>query len=58
MPATKHDALTWAEIARVVAIGAQIELRKAKGKKFAHLEKQADAIIAKAEAREAARGKK
>ncbi|MBL3670247.1 hypothetical protein JL475_30585 [Streptomyces sp. M2CJ-2] len=55
MPATNHDALTWGEIARVVAIGAQIQRRKARGKGVARLERQAEEIVAKAEARENAR---
>ncbi|MFJ3024104.1 hypothetical protein ACIPH4_24630 [Streptomyces tendae] len=59
MPATNHDDLTWGEIARVVAIGAKIQRRKARGKGgTARLEKQADEIVAKAQAREAARRKK
>ncbi|MFJ7229805.1 hypothetical protein ACIQVF_09700 [Streptomyces tendae] len=59
MPATNHDDLTWGEIARVVAIGAKIQRRKARGKGgVARLEKQADQIVAKAQAREAARRSK
>lgn len=57
MPATNHDPLTWGEIARVVAIGAKVQRRKARGKSTRALEKQADDIVAKAEAREAARKK-
>lgn len=58
MPATNHDALTWGEIARVVAIGAKIQRRKARGQGTKRLEQQADDIIAKAEAREKARTSK
>ena len=58
MPATNHDDLTWGEIARVVAIGAKVQRLKARGKGTKRLEKQADDIIAKAQAREAARRKK
>ena len=58
MPATNHDDLTWAEIARVVAIGAQIQRRRARGKGTARLEKQAEQIIADARAREQARRRK
>jgi hypothetical protein len=53
MPATNHDDLTWGEIARVVAIGAKVQRLKARGKGTKRLEKQADDIIAKAQAREA-----
>ena len=55
MPATNHDPLTWGEVARVVAIGAKVQRRKARGKSTRALEKQAEQIIAKAEARENAR---
>src|SRR5690606_39728831 len=58
MPATNHDALTWRELAQVVAIGVQIQRRKARGKGTKRLEQQADDIIAKAEAREKARTSK
>lgn len=59
MPATNHDDLTWREIAQVVRIGAQIQRRKARGKGgIARLERQADEIVAKAQARENARRKK
>lgn len=58
MPATNHDDLTWGEIARVVAIGAKVQRRKARGKGTKALEKQADEIVAKARAREAARRSK
>lgn len=58
MPATNHDDLTWGEIARVVAIGAKVQRLKARGKGTKRLEKQADDIVAKAQAREAARRKK
>lgn len=57
MPATNHDDLTWREIARVVAIGAQIQRRKNRGKATKRLEKQADEIVAKAQARENTRRK-
>ncbi|MFI2912867.1 hypothetical protein ACG2OD_32150 [Streptomyces sp. PDY-4] len=57
MPATNHDPLTWGEVARVVAIGAKVQRRKARGKSTRALEKQAEQIIAKAEARENARKK-
>jgi hypothetical protein len=53
MPATNHDDLTWGEIARVVAIGAKVQRLKARGKGTKRLEKQADQIIADAQAREA-----
>ncbi|MFA3877554.1 hypothetical protein ABS735_28410 [Streptomyces sp. MMCC 100] len=59
MPATNHDDLTWSEIAQVVRIGAKVQRRKARGKGgIARLEKQADEIVAKAQARENARRKK
>ncbi|MGW5215131.1 hypothetical protein ACWEQO_29065 [Streptomyces sp. NPDC004051] len=57
MPATNHDPHTWAELARVVALGAQIQRRKAQGKGTARLEKRVDEIRAKAQAREDARRK-
>ncbi|MBZ6252194.1 hypothetical protein KVH27_28000 [Streptomyces olivaceus] len=57
MPATNHDDLTWSEIARVVAIGAKIQRRRARGQSVKALERQADRIIARAEAREKARTK-
>jgi hypothetical protein len=57
MPATNHDDLTWGELARVVAIGAEVQRRQARGKSTKALEKQADDIIAKAQARENARKK-
>ncbi|TQL21954.1 hypothetical protein [Streptomyces sp. SLBN-134] len=57
MPATNHDPLTWGEVARVVAIGAKVQRRQARGKSTRALEKQAEQIIAKAEARENARKK-
>lgn len=57
MPATNHDDLTWGELARVVAIGAKVQRRQARGKSTRALEKQADDIIAKAQARENARRK-
>ncbi|MFF0704974.1 hypothetical protein ACFYVC_32195 [Streptomyces tendae] len=55
MPATNHDALNWREIAQVVAIGVKVQRRKARGRSVKALEKQADRIIARAEARENAR---
>ena len=58
MPATNHDPHTWAELARVVAIGAKVQRRKALGKSTKALEKRAEEITAKAQAREAARRKK
>lgn len=58
MPATNHDDLTWGEIARVVAIGAKVQRKKARGKSTKALERQADDIVAKAQAREAARRQK
>jgi hypothetical protein len=58
MPATNHDDLTWGEIARVVVIGAKVQRKKARGKSTKALEKQADDIVAKAQAREAARRQK
>ncbi|MEU9215406.1 hypothetical protein AB0D47_02555 [Streptomyces sp. NPDC048376] len=58
MPATNHDPHTFAELARVVALGARIQRRKARGKGTKALERRADKITAKAEAREAARRKK
>ncbi|MBM7091048.1 hypothetical protein [Streptomyces sp. S12] len=58
MPATNHDPHTWRELAQVVAIGVQIQRRKARGKGTKRLEKRAEEITAKAQAREDARRKK
>jgi hypothetical protein len=58
MPATNHDPHTWGELARVVAIGVKVQRKKARGKSTRALEKRAEEITAKAEAREAARRKK
>ncbi|MFD8845472.1 hypothetical protein [Streptomyces pseudogriseolus] len=58
MPATNHDPHTWREIAQTVAIGARIQRKKARGKSTRALEKRAEEIAAKAQAREAARRKK
>ncbi|MFE9936341.1 hypothetical protein [Streptomyces hirsutus] len=58
MPATSHDPHTWGELARVVALGAQIQRRKAQGKGTARLEARVDKIREKAQAREDARKKK
>ena len=58
MAFTNQDPHNLSEIARIVAIGAKVQRRKARGKGTARLEKRADAITAKAEAREAARRKK
>ncbi|MBD9735220.1 hypothetical protein IGX29_26130 [Streptomyces sp. H28] len=55
MPATNHDPHTWRELAQVVAIGVQIQRRKARGKGTKRLEKRAEEITAKAQAREDAR---
>ncbi|MEU5737013.1 hypothetical protein ABZ784_03325 [Streptomyces tendae] len=57
MPATNHDPHTWREIAHTVAIGARIQRRKARGKSTKALEKRAEEIRLKAEAREAGRRK-
>ncbi|MER6147973.1 hypothetical protein [Streptomyces hirsutus] len=58
MPATNHDPHTWGELARVVALGAQIQHRKARGKGTKRLENRVDEIREKAQAREDARKKK
>ncbi|MFD8521027.1 hypothetical protein ACFV2D_13555 [Streptomyces capillispiralis] len=58
MAATNHDPHTWGELARTVALGVQIQRRKARGKGTARLEKQVEEIRAKAQAREDARRKK
>ncbi|MEF9903687.1 hypothetical protein [Streptomyces sp. P9-A2] len=58
MPATNHDPHTWGELARVVALGAQIQRRKAQGKGTKRLEARVDEIREKAQAREDARKKK
>ncbi|MGW4022845.1 hypothetical protein [Streptomyces sp. NPDC005009] len=58
MPATNHDPHTWRELAQVVAIGAKVQRRKARGKSTRALEKRAEEITAKAQAREEARRKK
>ncbi|MFF6966026.1 hypothetical protein ACFY9G_22020 [Streptomyces anthocyanicus] len=57
MPATNHDPHTWREIAQTVAIGARIQRRKARGKSTKALEKRAEEIRLKAEAREEGRRK-
>lgn len=58
MAATKHDPHSLGELARVVVLGVKIQRRQARGQSTARLEKQVDAIRAKAEARENARQKK
>lgn len=58
MPATPHDPHTWGEIARTVVIGARIQRRKARGKGTKALEKRAEEITKRAQAREEARRKK
>ncbi|MFE9920449.1 hypothetical protein ACFYQA_02345 [Streptomyces sp. NPDC005774] len=52
MPATNHDPHTLSELARVVALGVQIQRRKARGKGTKRLENRVDEIRAKAQARE------
>ncbi|WUC42297.1 hypothetical protein OG692_10460 [Streptomyces cellulosae] len=53
MPATNHDDLTWGEIARVVRIGHKVQRLQAQGKSARRWEREADEIIANAQAREA-----
>lgn len=55
MPATNHDPHNWREIAATVLIGARVQRRKARGKSTKALEKRAEEIRLKAEAREAER---
>ncbi|MFF4566185.1 hypothetical protein [Streptomyces sp. NPDC001435] len=57
MAATRHDPHSVGEILRVVALGARIERRKAKGKPVKALENRVDRIREKAEERENNRGK-
>ncbi|MEY9489050.1 hypothetical protein RKD26_004844 [Streptomyces calvus] len=54
---SNHDPHNLRELAQTVALGIQIQRRKARGKGTARLEKQVEEIRAKAEAREAARRK-
>ncbi|WP_181007323.1 hypothetical protein [Streptomyces sp. SM1] len=58
MSFTSKDPHNLSEIARIVAIGVKVQRRKARGKSTRALEKRADAITERAEAREAARRKK
>ncbi|SED26572.1 hypothetical protein SAMN05216532_3999 [Streptomyces sp. 2231.1] len=58
MPLSKHDPYTVREAAQIIALGIRIEKRRAYGKPTAALERQADRIREKAQAREDARGRK
>lgn len=58
MAFTNQDPHNLSEIARIVAIGVKVQRKKARGKSTRALEKRADAITAKAQAREDARRKK
>ncbi|MFJ3229788.1 hypothetical protein [Streptomyces sp. NPDC086787] len=58
MAATKHDPHNLRELARVVALGARIQHRQAKGQPTAALEREVERIREKAQAREDKRGKK
>jgi hypothetical protein len=58
MPVSKHDPLNYTEMAQIIALGIRIERRRAYGKPTATLERQADRIREKAEARENARRNK
>lgn len=55
MAFTNQDPHNLSEIARIVAIGVKVQRRKAKGKSTRALEKRAEEITAKAQAREDAR---
>ncbi|MQY32605.1 hypothetical protein SRB17_05590 [Streptomyces sp. RB17] len=55
-PASKHDALTPWEIAKVIRCGHKV-LRARSHREAARWEREADRIIAAAEARENARAK-
>ncbi|MER5600541.1 hypothetical protein [Streptomyces sp. NPDC002265] len=55
MAATSQDPHSVGEIVRVVVLGARIARREAKGKSTKALERRADAIRVKAQAREDAR---
>lgn len=58
MALTSKDPHNLSEIARIVAIGVKVQRRKGRGKSTAALEKRAEEITAKAQAREDARRKK
>ncbi|MFC8347857.1 hypothetical protein [Streptomyces sp. NPDC057280] len=58
MPVSKHDPYSARELAQIIALGLRIERRRAYGKSTAALERQADRIRERAEAREAARSKR
>ncbi|MBL3670177.1 hypothetical protein JL475_30200 [Streptomyces sp. M2CJ-2] len=55
MAFTDKDPHNLSEIARVVALGVQIQRRKARGKSTKALERRVDQIRERAEARENAR---
>lgn len=55
MAFTNQDPHNLSEIARIVAIGARIQRRKARGKGTKALEKRAEEITKRAQAREDAR---
>ncbi|MFF4836564.1 hypothetical protein [Streptomyces sp. NPDC001315] len=57
MAATNQDPHSVGELLRVVALGARITRRQAKGKPTKRLENRVDAIRDKAQAREDARTK-
>lgn len=57
MAVSRHDPHNFREMAKVIALGLQIERRRAYGKPTKALEKQADRIREKAQAREDARAK-
>jgi hypothetical protein len=58
MALTSNDPHNLGEIARIVAIGVKVQRRKNRGKSTRALEKRAEEITAKAQAREDARRKK
>ncbi|MGW4434706.1 hypothetical protein ACWELO_02805 [Streptomyces sp. NPDC004596] len=57
MPASKHDPHNFRELAATVVIGYRIARREEKGKPTGRLERQADRIREKAQAREDAKAK-
>lgn len=57
MPVSKHDPYTARELAQILAIGVRVVRRQGRGKPTAALERQADRIREKAQAREDAKAR-
>ncbi|NJP73808.1 hypothetical protein [Streptomyces sp. C1-2] len=57
MPVSKHDPYNARELAQIVTLGIRIARRQERGKPTAALERQADRIREKAQAREDAKAR-